>query len=394
MSRIDELIRKNCPDGVIFLTLGETCDIKTGAGITKKDATEDGIYPIISGGIEPLGMYHKTNRKANTVTIARAGGAGYVNYIEEDFYLNDKCFSIIPSGDYASIIDSRFLYFVLKNDEENIISMKSTGSVPTVNTQKIAKIKIPVPPLEVQQEIVRMLNSFTELEAELKAELTKRKQQFTFFRDLLFSSENLEKEGGKIRRCTLGEIAEFERGGSFQKKDFIEEGEVPCIHYGQIYTRFNNTSVKEPLTYISTEVAKKQKFAHTNDLVMAITSENMEDVCKTIVWNGEQDIAVSGHTTIIRHNENPKFLAYFFQTADFFSQKRRVARGTKVIEISPESLKKIVINLPERKVQDKIAETIESFELLMTDMSSGLPAEIEVRHKQYEYYRNKLLSFS
>lgn len=196
VSKIDELIKEKCPNGVKYLTLGETCDIKTGAGITKKDADKDGIYPIISGGIEPLGMYNISNRKANTVTIARAGGAGYVNYINKDFYLNDKCFSVIPTGDYSDIIDSRFLYFVLKNKEKDIMDMKSAGSVPTVNTQKVSKISIPVPPLEIQQEIVGMLNSFTELEAELEAELTKRKQQYEYYRYHLLSFENIAGEGG------------------------------------------------------------------------------------------------------------------------------------------------------------------------------------------------------
>lgn len=169
MSKIDDLIKELCPDGVELKQLGEICEIKTGAGVTRKDIVEEGLFPIISGGIYPLGMYDRSNRKAKTVTIARAGSAGYVDFIDRDFYLNDKCFSVIPFESYQDNINSRFLYFALKNIEQSIIDMKSTGSVPTVNTQKVSKIKIPVPPLEVQKEIVRVLDSFTELEAELEA---------------------------------------------------------------------------------------------------------------------------------------------------------------------------------------------------------------------------------
>ena len=189
----------------------------------------------------------------------------------------------------------------------------------------------------------------------------------------------------------LGDIAEIERGGSFQKKDFAESG-APCIHYGQIYTKFG-TIVKEPLTYIPENVANRQKIAHEDDLVMAVTSENLEDVCKTIVWKNKEDVAISGHAIIIRSDENTKFLAYFFQTANFFMQKRKIARGTKVIEVSPEDLKNVLVCLPNIEKQNEIADKIESFEKLAYDMASGLPAEISARHKQYEYYRDKLLTF-
>lgn len=187
----------------------------------------------------------------------------------------------------------------------------------------------------------------------------------------------------------LGDIAKLERGGSFQKKDFAESG-VPCVHYGQIYTKFS-TIVKEPLAYISEAIAKRQKFAGKDNLIMAITSENLEDVCKTIVWENDADVAVGGHTVIMKTDEDAKFLAYFFQTANFFSQKRKIAHGTKVIEVSPESLKDVVIYLPDRKRQNEIADKIEAFEKLTNDVASGLPVEIAARRKQYEHYRDKLL---
>ena len=112
MSRIDELIQQYCPNGVEWKTLGDVFEIKTGKGITKKDATKNGIYPIISGGIEPMGYYSDFNRVENTITIARAGTAGYVNYITQKFWVNDKCFSVIPFEKYIKIIHTKYIYII------------------------------------------------------------------------------------------------------------------------------------------------------------------------------------------------------------------------------------------------------------------------------------------
>ena len=143
--------------------------------------------------------------------------------------------------------------------------------------------------------------------------------------------QKLCQDGVPFRR--LGDIATISRGGSFQKKDFTELG-VPCIHYGQIYTRYG-LFVNETITYISEETAQKQKFAEPNDVVMAVTSENIEDVCKCVAWLGDGKVAVSGHTAIIHHSMNPKYLVYWLHSSSFYQQKAKIANGTKVIEVAP-----------------------------------------------------------
>ena len=189
----------------------------------------------------------------------------------------------------------------------------------------------------------------------------------------------------------MGDIATIERGGNFQKKDFVNEG-YPCIHYGQIYTKYG-LSAEKTITFISNEIAKKSKIAKQNDIIMAVTSENVEDVCKCVVWLGNENIAVSGHTAIIRSTQNTKYLAYYFCTSMFFEQKRRYIHGTKVIEVTPSDLASIVVPLPTIEKQKEIVEILDEFDSLCNDLSAGLPAEIEYRQKQYEYYRNKLLTF-
>ena len=185
----------------------------------------------------------------------------------------------------------------------------------------------------------------------------------------------------------LGEIATISRGGNFQKKDFLTEG-VPCIHYGQIYTKYGLFADKT-FTFISEECAKKQKMAQPNDIVMAVTSENIEDVCKCLAWLGDEPVAVSGHSAIIHHNQNAKYLVYYFHSQMFFAQKRKLAHGTKVIEVTPDALVDIALPIPPVEIQCEIVRILDNF----TKLTAELTAELTARKTQYDFYRDKLLTF-
>lgn len=182
---------------------------------------------------------------------------------------------------------------------------------------------------------------------------------------------------------SLGDVATISRGGNFQKKDFTEQGK-PCIHYGQIYTRYGLFTDKT-LTFINDECFAKQKYAEPNDIIMAVTSENIEDICKCVAWLGTEKVAVSGHSAIIHHSLNPKYLAYFFHSQHFFNQKRRLAHGTKVMEVTPDTLKSIQLPVPPLEVQREIVRILDNFTFLTTELAA--------RQKQYEYYRDLLLTF-
>ena len=184
----------------------------------------------------------------------------------------------------------------------------------------------------------------------------------------------------------LGEIATISRGGNFQKKDFLTEG-VPCIHYGQIYTKYGLFTDKT-FTFISEECAKKQKMAQPNDIVMAVTSENIEDVCKCLAWLGDESVAVSGHSAIIHHHQNAKYLVYYFHSQMFFAQKRKLAHGTKVIEVTPDALVDIALPVPPVEIQCEIVRILDNF----INLTAELTAELTARKKQYNYYRDQLLN--
>ena len=378
MSKVEELLAKYNPNGVFQSDLREVSSIIRGKRVTKRDVKERGDYPVISGGESPMGYYDTFNRDANTITIAQYGAAGYVDFQKNKFWANDVCYSILP----FESVDNKYLYYTLKSKQNFIYSIRNTDAVPfslPINT--LYSIQIPLPHIKVQEEIVKILDSFTNLIDALNEELSLRQKQFEYYREklLTFDDKSLLKP--------INEIGTLFRGNGLQKKDFVEEG-VGCIHYGQIYTKLG-FSLSKPLTYVTKVTAKPLTKVRKGDLVIACTSENIEDVCKSVVWEGEEEIVTGGHACVLRHNENPRYIGYFFQTHQFFMQKKQYAYGAKVIDIKTEKLGEILIPVPSLAIQLSIVEKLDAFESLI----SSLKEEIALRQKQYEYYREKLLTF-
>ena len=384
MNKIDELLKKLCPNGVKYEPLcnKELFSFSYGKGNKIPDDI-GGIYDVYgANGI----VSHINEYNCEDVSIiGHIGAVGMVNRCR------GKCF-VTYNGTIADIvdktkIDSQYLYYVLTT--LNLPAYKK-GSQPFLSVSDFDKICIPVPPIEVQREIVCVLDQFTllttELAAKLSSEVESRKKQYEYYKDELYNFKDKN-----VKYVKLKEIAEVIRGGNFQKKDFVESGK-PCIHYGQIYTKYGS-SANSTFTYVTEEVFNKSKQAQPNDIVMAVTSENVEDVCKCVVWCGNENIAVSGHTAIIRHNINAKYLGYYFSTSHFYKDKTKLVHGTKVMEVTPSALNEILIPLPSLEEQERVANLIENYDRLCNDIVVGLPAEIDKRQKQYEYYRDKLLSF-
>ena len=191
----------------------------------------------------------------------------------------------------------------------------------------------------------------------------------------------------------LGQLGVFENGTGMPKSLFNDNGNVGAIHYGHIYTEYN-LFVEDPIVRVSKNDMKKLKKVNYGDLVIAKTSENIEDVMKTVAYLGSKTVVIGGHAAIFRHNENPKYLSYVFNGANYLlSQKNKLARGVKVIEISVTEMEKIKVPIPSLQVQEYIVSILDKFNELINDISIGIPKEIELRQKQYEYYRAQLLDF-
>jgi len=383
MAKIKQILEKMCPNGVKFRKLGEICEINTGTQLNKDLLTDEGEYPVMNGGSSPSGFHDAYNVEANSIAISQGGAsAGFVNWMSTPYWAGAHCYTLKFKEGCDELL-TRFLYFVLKNNQDFLSRKKRGAGIPGLPREVLRDFEIPVPPLSVQREIVSVLDRFTDLEAELEAELEARRQQYAFYREQLLAIDAPTR--------TLGEIGTFVRGNGLQKKDFVEEG-VPCIHYGQIYTYYG-TSATKTKTFVSPELAKRLKKAQSGDLVIALTSENVEDVCKAVAWLGDGEIAISGDACIFSHKQNPKYIAYYFQTDAFFQQKKRMVSGTKVMRVSRESLAKITIPLPPLSEQSRIVDILDRFDALTTSLTEGLPAEIEARRQQYAYYREQLLHF-
>ena len=385
MSKLEELIQEYCPDGVVYKKLEDCCNIldRKRRPVTKA-VREAGEYPYYgANGIQDYvseyifdGTFVLVGEDGSVITPT---GRPVVNWAEGKIWVNNHA-HIVEEKEGVHL---RFLYHFIQTVD---ITAYIHGNIPKFTGGDFRSLQVPVPPLPVQEEIVRILDSFTQLTAELQAELQARKKQYEYYRNELLNP----KAGTPLVR--LGDFATIIRGGNFQKKDFSSDGKYPCIHYGQMYTYFGVYTGKV-LKYLDKGVFDASKKAFKNDIVMAVTSENVEDVCSCVAWLGEETIAVSGHTAIIHHNQNPKYLSYYFRTQHFFNQKTKIAHGTKVIEVTPSSLLDCLIPLPSLEEQNEIVAVLDRFDGLCNDISTGLPAEIEARRKQYEYYRDRLLTF-
>ena len=386
MSKLDDLIKELCPNGVEYRPIKEVYTRLRGTPITagkmKEIENPDGEIKIFAGGKTVINAKEEDIPNANitrvpAVLVQSRDVIDFVFY-EHPFTFKNEMWAYT----HQEITFIKFLYYVLKNNTTYFRNASSgMGSLPQISLPVTEDFRVPVPPLEVQGEIVRILDNFTEL----TAELTARRKQYEYYRNYLFSNIH------NAPLVRLGDISVITRGGNFQKKDFVEEG-YPCIHYGQMYTHFGINAYKV-FKYIGHAEFQQSKKAVKNDIIMAVTSENVEDVCSCTAWLGEEEIAVSGHTAIIHHDQNASYLSYYFHTDSFFQQKKRLAHGTKVIEVTPAKLSDILIPLPSLGKQQQIVDKLDRFDKLCNDISEGLPAEIEARQKQYEYYRDRMLSF-
>ena len=404
--RILEFIKQNCKN-VEFHALGDIGEFFGGlSGKTKEDfkngnakyITYKNIFSNHKTNLELCEFVKiKENEKQNSLkfgdvlfTISSetqnecAMSSVICQEIKEPIYLNSFSFCFRPK---ENLLLPDFCAYLFRSSAVREKLIKTANGVTRFNVsrKKVAEIKIPVPSLEVQNKIVEVLDSFSSLVRSLVREKTAREKQYKYYLNHLITNAR------NSRILKLGEVCEFVRGGNFQKKDFLDSG-FACIHYGQIYTHYGLWADKTK-TFISPELAKKQKIANKNDIVMAITSENVEDVCKCTAWLGDEPVAVGGHSTIIKHNQNAKFLSYYFHSNYFANFKPKIAQGVKVMEVYPKNLAKVEIPLPPLDEQERIVRILDSLNELANGLSAGIPKEIELRQKQYEYWRDRLLEF-
>ena len=424
MSKLDDLIKQYCPDGVEYKRLGDIAtDIFRGAGIKRDQVVQDGIPCVRYGEIYTDYGIHFDSCISHTTLDAVASpkwfsygdilfaitGESVEEIAKSTVYLgHDRC---LAGGDIVVLKHNEnpmYLSYALSTTDAQRQKSKGKTKSKVVHSSvpAIESIVVPIPPRPIQDRIAEDLDAFTKLTAELTAELTARRAQYEYYREKLLTFDDetaivkrikdmLDQTCGgpeNVEYKKLCDVGSFRRGGNFQKKEMVQCG-VPCIHYGQIYMHYGLVA-KDTISFLSENVACNQKTADPGEVIIAITSENVEDVCKAVVWEGETPVCISGHTAVFNTSMNPRFVAYWFQTEMFQAQKRKYAHGVKVIEISPDQVGQCRIPCPPRSVQDEIVSILDKCNTLTTDISTGLPAEISLRQKQYEHYRDRLLNFN
>lgn len=319
-------------------------------------------------------------------------------WVDFDFKAKSSAMKMITSKDESKVL-LKYIYHWLNTLPSGFVD----GDHKRQWISNFCNKRIPIPcpdnptkSLEIQRKIVRILDKFTTLEAELEAELDCRKRQYEYYRNQLLSFDMLNRGGQRLNSVTimsLGELGTFTRGSGLQKKDFTPTG-IGCIHYGQIYTYYGTYAYKTK-SFVSDSIASKLKHVEYGDVIITNTSENIQDVCKAVVYLGNEPIVTGGHASIFKPSEkiDGRYFAYYTQTEWFARDKKKYAKGTKVIDVTATDLAKIKIPIPPLAEQERIVSILDKFDTLTNSISEGLPKEIELRRKQYEYYRNQLLSF-
>jgi type I restriction enzyme S subunit len=382
-NRLNELIADFCPDGVEYKTLDHICVFETGTQLNKDKIFEAGLYPVMNGGIAPSGYWNEYNTEANTITISQGGAsAGYVNFITNRFWCGAHCYTTKLITDK---IIYKFLYYFIKNNEYKLMNSKKGAGIPGLNKKEIYSLKIPLPPLPVQQEIVRILDNFTELTTELTAELTARQKQYEYYRDKLL---------------TFGDEVPV-----FLKKlivDLCPDG-VKYAKIKEVYKRLKGTPITAgKMKEIDNPKGEIRIFAGGKTVINAkecdIPKANITRVPAVLVQSRGIIDAIYYDKPFTFKNEmwaytadskiEVKYLYYVLKSN--LSHFREKASGMGSLpQISLRVTEEFIIPLPPLPVQREIVRILDNFTELITELT----AELTARQKQYEYYRDKLLSF-
>ena len=365
MSRLDELIQQYCPNGVAYVALETVCLISKGIQFNKKDMHDEGTYPVINGGINPSGYIEQYNQEEKTITISQGGAsAGFVNWLDTKFWAGAHCYVLKPTNNVLN----RYLFHFVKSKEYKLQECQYGAGIPALAKSTVASLEIPVPPLPVQEEIVRILDNFTELTVELTAELAARKKQYEYYRDELFRT---------AKDAEVYYLNEISENCDNQRKPVTSgnriAGEYPYYGASGIIDYVDDYIFDGDYLLISEDGANL--LARSTPIAFSISGKN---------W-------VNNHAHILRFDtyETRRYVDIYLNSIDLSPY----ITGGAQPKLNQKNLNKIPIPVPSLAEQQRIVDILDRFDALCNDISSGLPAEIEARQKQYEYYRDKLLSF-
>lgn len=394
MSRIDELIQELCPDGVEFAQLQAVFTTKGGYTPSKNDPTAwaDGTVPwfrmedIRDNGRILGSSLQKINESAvkggrlfpaNSILVATSATIGEHALITVPHLSNQRFTSLTLKPEFVDRFEIKFVFYYCFVLDEWCRNNTTTSSFASVDMSGFKKFRFPVPPLEVQREIVRVLDKFTQLEIELEAELDARRTQYDyFFRNLL------SFRAGEAKELTLGDIGRVAMCKRVFKSETSDSGDVPFFKIGT----FGGT----PDAYISRELfdsyREKFSFPRRGDVLISAAGT----IGRTVVYDGEAAYFQDSNIVWLDHDESivtNAYLRHWYKVIEW------VTDGGTIRRLYNSNLLRARILVPPRAEQDRITKILDRFDALVNDIRIGLPAELDARRKQYEYYRDRLLTF-
>lgn len=390
MSNLEELIERLCPDGVEYKEIGEIYTRLRGTPITagkmKEIQNDNGDIKVFAGGKTIINAFEQDIPRANitrvpSVLVQSRGVIDFVFY-DKPFTFKNEMWAYTAD----TVTEVKFLYYVLKNNVQHFKEAASgMGSLPQISLKVTENFKLPVPPLEVQREIVRILDNFTFLTTELAAELAARQKQYEYYRDKLLTPK------AEIKTVELGEVCTFVRGpfgGALKKEIFKPHGYAVYEQQHAIYRTLDFRYFIDKKKFDEL----KRFSIKPGDMIVSCSGT----IGKTFIIPEDalEGVINQALLKLTPHDElNVFYLQYFFENT-ISKELNGVARGGAIKNVpSVSELKAIKIPVPSLDVQERLVQVLDNFDAICSDLNIGLPAEIEARQKQYEYYRDKLLTF-
>ncbi len=390
MSRLDELIQEYCPDGVEFKPIKEVYQRLKGTPITaakmKEIENAEGDVRIFAGGKTVIDAFEEDIPKANITRVpavlVQSRGVIDAVYYEKPFTFKSEMWAYTHENKTAV----KFLYYVLKNNMPKFREAASgMGSLPQISLKVTEDFEVPVPPLEVQGEIVRILDNFTELTAELTVELTARQKQYEYYRNHLLTFDDT------VKQVRLGDICSVITKGT-TPKNYTKTG----ISFIKTEAFDGTKIVPEKLSYVDEETHTtflRRSILEENDILVTIAGATIGKcviVPKEILpANTNQALAIIR----LEKGNSPKYVMYLLQSDLMKRYMQKNIKGSAQPNLNLKQLNDFIIPLPPLSIQERLVHVLDNFEAICSDLNIGLPAEIGARQKQYEYYRDKLLNF-
>ena len=393
MSELNNLITQLCSDGVLYKPIWAitTWDKKFNGVDKKKQPAINKHHYYLAKELEPLivpngdikvlttspsDLYTTTelvkdNIKDGEIIAIPWGGNAIVQYYNGKYITSDNRIAIVND---TKQLNCKFLYYVLKNREKELAKYYRGAGIKHPNMFKVLHMEIPLPPLPVQEEVVRILDSFTTLEAELEAELADRKEQYEYYRDYLLDKNTLEKiDGTAVETKKLGEVAEIKRGHRVVKKELSKDSNSG-------YPVYQNSL--KPLGYhtYSNEQAG-------TPFVIAAGSAGEIGYSDVDYWGADDCYSIECDNNTV--NGRYIYHALLFKQYLIKSQVRRAS----IPRLSSTVIKHLELPIPSLATQERVVDILDRFDALTTSLTDGIPAEIAMRREQYEYYRSRLLDF-